>query len=638
MPKATNVVYVHSGPVQESNKVDVLTFNERKIDPLLFRLLSTKSPSGKEQFISTIVTKAIKDFCPDSPKPRIDTEGNIIFELGERGKDHNTMFSCHLDTVHSTDGPLTLVTTNGKYKDGEGYVYGATREKGGKLKAEILGADDRAGIWIMLQMIRKKTPGLYIFHTREERGGVGSLHIVDKTPEVVKDIKRCIAFDRRGYDDIIGRQRGSICCSDDFGKALASALNINMPPKQQYKHGAIGTFTDSANYTSVIPECTNISVGYFDQHMTCEYLDYVFLCKILMPAIHAMKWEMLPTTRDPKVSDAYHNIRTWERPHSNSAYSYTPKKQTDLTISDFYGADGKLLDHAAVYPKLEEWFKNWANTDTFKAWSIIQLVKALDKRIVSVTAEEEPTEESTETPPPKTSVPISVSHGTLMTKEIAQIDRLLAGVKACIELFQDMEQFASVPDDVNVIYSNVIEPSVNTLRVLTNSYNEKKEPAEKVLRASVETVLGFLILCGKIHNKTAEHAEVIEEQIELLTGFIQEKWIGKTNLPKYAGIKESDVIFGGDGETATYIKSPCVRKCTVSKIGGCRGCGRTAMEKRDYEKVTVQEQEEIWVASKLRKIAFKDLDNPIPPTEQVTETEKVTKASVEEVPAGVAVH
>ena len=47
---------------------------------------------------------------------------------------------------------------------------------------------------------------------------------------------------------------------DAFGESLCKELN-----KSGMKLGlrSLGVFTDSANFIDVVPECTNISVGYF---------------------------------------------------------------------------------------------------------------------------------------------------------------------------------------------------------------------------------------------------------------------------------------------------------------------------------------------------------------------------------------
>ena len=62
--------------------------------------------------------------------------------------------------------------------------------------ATCLGADDGAGIYIMLRMIETKKPGLYVFHRGEERGGIGAKATVTKHAEFFKKggYEQCIAF------------------------------------------------------------------------------------------------------------------------------------------------------------------------------------------------------------------------------------------------------------------------------------------------------------------------------------------------------------------------------------------------------------------------------------------------------------
>jgi hypothetical protein len=43
-----------------------------------------------------------------------------------------------------------------------------------------------------------------------------------------------------------------------------------------YRKDDTGMFTDTANYTDIIGECTNISVGYFRQHSRDETQDLIF--------------------------------------------------------------------------------------------------------------------------------------------------------------------------------------------------------------------------------------------------------------------------------------------------------------------------------------------------------------------------
>ena len=117
--------------------------------------------------------------------------------------------------------------------------------------------------------------GLYVFHVGEEVGGVGSSYLAKTYPDKFHNIDRCIAFDHRGYSDVITHQAGGRCCSDAFANALCKQMNPHLPPMQPMAPSSGGTFTDSANYTHLIAECTNVAVGYFDQHTAQEKFDRV---------------------------------------------------------------------------------------------------------------------------------------------------------------------------------------------------------------------------------------------------------------------------------------------------------------------------------------------------------------------------
>ncbi|HEY6019014.1 MAG TPA: hypothetical protein VIY48_03710, partial [Candidatus Paceibacterota bacterium] len=100
----------------------------------------------------------------------------------------------------------------------------------------------------------------------------GSKWIVQNNKDSVKDIKFAIAFDRKDVGSIITYQRGTRCCSDEFANSLADQLGLG------HKCDDGGLFTDTASYVDLIPECTNVSVGYFDAHCNTERinLDYLF--------------------------------------------------------------------------------------------------------------------------------------------------------------------------------------------------------------------------------------------------------------------------------------------------------------------------------------------------------------------------
>ena len=60
-------------------------------------------------------------------------------------------------------------------------------------------------------------------------------------------------------------------------------------------------FTDTANFVDYIPECTNISVGYFEEHSSKEYQNITFLTQLCRACVN-VNWEGLTTFRKVGVN------------------------------------------------------------------------------------------------------------------------------------------------------------------------------------------------------------------------------------------------------------------------------------------------------------------------------------------------
>ena len=207
-------------------------------------------------------SKATLDFALKWLKPlgaKIDARGNWTLRIGE---DSKVIWSSHIDTVDWNEGPKNVVLS---------HTTGVLRLSDKDKSSSCLGADCTTGVWIMREMAKAKVPGLYIWHEAEESGGQGSSWIAKHKPELLKGMQAAIAFDRKGFADIITEQSGGMCCSDEFAKALAKQL-----PNTGFKPDPTGSFTDTATYTGVIPECTNLSIGYFSQHGKNETQNVIF--------------------------------------------------------------------------------------------------------------------------------------------------------------------------------------------------------------------------------------------------------------------------------------------------------------------------------------------------------------------------
>ncbi len=225
-----------------------------------------------------------------------DAFGNYWLDVLTPEDEHSpVMWSCHTDTVHSK--PIkAAVQYDGRYL-----------ELHPNSSASCLGADCGTGIWIMLEMIKAQVPGLYIFHRAEEVGCQGSRWIRDHAAASLEGIKFAIAFDRKGNDSIITHQASGRTCSEKFARSL-------MPFLPGYKLDPTGMYTDTDTYADLIPECTNLSVGYEMAHSSAERQDVLHASRLL-DYVKQIDQSKLIVDRDPTVAafDRY-GWSTWDEP------------------------------------------------------------------------------------------------------------------------------------------------------------------------------------------------------------------------------------------------------------------------------------------------------------------------------------
>jgi acetylornithine deacetylase/succinyl-diaminopimelate desuccinylase-like protein len=245
------------------------------------------------RFMRPAWSKTEEAFIEEFVKPlgtEADTFGNHWLTISAPdGTPSPIMWSSHTDTVHTEHG-----TQNLEY--GDGFLMAKA--------SSCLGADCSAGVWVMSEMIKARVPGTYVFHRGEEIGGVGSRFISDKTPERLTGLRFAIAWDRKGYEDVITHQFGRTS-SDAFALSMAAALR-----PMAFKPNAGGIFTDTANYASIISECTNMSVGYENAHSPSEKL-FVPHLVALRDTVCKADFSGLVEARDPTVVDLYADGGDW---------------------------------------------------------------------------------------------------------------------------------------------------------------------------------------------------------------------------------------------------------------------------------------------------------------------------------------
>jgi hypothetical protein len=297
------------------------------IKETFLKLTSRTYPHGKENLIIELL--------PDNLE--LDDFGNLFVQIGEG----DCMFASHLDTYGTVETEVNHVF--------EGNII----KTDGK---SILGADDKAGVTIMLWMMEHNIPGLYYFFLGEEVGCRGSkkvseVHKISK----LKHIKKVISFDKRGTSSVVTFQRSYRCCSEKFATKLSEQLNsfgLNFAPDRK------AFSTDSYQFTKIYSECTNISVGYNKEHTSDEYQDFEHLEKLAEACIR-IDWNSLPVERDPQSTEYNYE--------SSSSYSSNWKYKDDYdTPSSSYRSS---YDEYALSSKNSTKSKQWRDTnDDYTDW------------------------------------------------------------------------------------------------------------------------------------------------------------------------------------------------------------------------------------------------------------------------------
>lgn len=323
-------------------------------------LTSRTYPHGTEKEVYNLLGLEEGSFTKDE-------FGNLSFKIGES----DVMFTSHLDTATSA---LTKVN----------HVFDKNIIKtDGK---SILGADDKAGVTIMLYMIENKVPGLYYFFLGEEVGCLGSRKVAaEHKKNKIEGINKVVSFDRRGTTSVITYQSSKRCASDEFGEALSKEFN-RVDESFKYETDPTGVLTDSVQFISIYPECTNISVGYQSEHTFSESQDIEHLEKLAV-ACTKVDWAGLPVKRDPSKTEyrsygggygGYYG--GWDYGYSRSLKSRKEKKKPSTDIIWFHDKEFNYVS----YVEVERLSKKYVSVDLSEdrilkeKYIIDSLLKSLD--------------------------------------------------------------------------------------------------------------------------------------------------------------------------------------------------------------------------------------------------------------------
>jgi hypothetical protein len=294
---------------------------------------------------------------------QIDGYGNYYLEIGDPSE-YTCMFTSHLDTACKKQEKVKHV-----FKGNKVGTDGKT----------ILGGDCKAGVAIMLKMIESGVPGLYYFFLGEEVGCKGSKWLSQNmyNGDVLKGhkITKIISFDRRGTTSIITHQWDGRCASDAFADSLIKEFKgVGMKMEKD----TTGVCTDSIQFQEFIPECTNISVGYYSEHTGNESQDLKFLEEIA-EAVTKISWDSLAVERDPSVKD-YGNYyeEEWEEEYDEYLSSLNSVKTWDTNYSTWM-RDPYSKEKIEVYVSVERInVEKRLILDILKEWGVTNITTIVD--------------------------------------------------------------------------------------------------------------------------------------------------------------------------------------------------------------------------------------------------------------------
>lgn len=278
----------------------IANFVAHWLEPTLLDLTTTLRVHGYTVAVQVVGTEAgKKNYCIDVS--RDDTVGT-------------TLFVAHYDTVdrdYSMKGtvPYVLDKATKKYvpdtkataiperlikeitvKDGIARLDLAHKNN---IDVGCLGADDGAGLAVMLRLMSKGVIGGYCFTTGEECGGIGADEVLQGATAFLKQYKRSVEVDRRGTSEIVYSQGAGDCASIAFTQWLCDTLGMGHKPSPN------GSYTDVATFAEVIPENVNVASGYTNAHTPNEQVDLVYLDNLAtaLGNISVELWEQSPCER-----------------------------------------------------------------------------------------------------------------------------------------------------------------------------------------------------------------------------------------------------------------------------------------------------------------------------------------------------
>jgi len=226
-------------------------------------------------YLLTLSETQLYKYLRQTVKPSHESEGLYLYVHKE---DNLPCLVAHMDTVHRQKP---------KKKDIVSFNNVLFNIKGG------LGADDRAGIYALLQL--KDLPYNLLFTNLEEIGGIGVKQAIHDLPELLSANTCFIEIDRKGTGHYV-----------DYVGAEQEFLNLFEKRNLRPEWGSYSDIFDLSDELSIAS--VNLACGYYDQHTKKESLNL----KELQAVIDFLKDETLIKELSERQYKIEPNTWLWE--------------------------------------------------------------------------------------------------------------------------------------------------------------------------------------------------------------------------------------------------------------------------------------------------------------------------------------
>ena len=197
-----------------------------------------------------------------------------------------------------------------------------------------LGADDRAGIYAIIQIIRAGYLPHVIITTGEEKGCVGAGKLIGHYKDFPKELKFLVELDRRGEKDCVFYE----CENPTFEQFIESFGFVT-------NYGSLSDISLFGPCWKVA--AVNVSVGYYDEHSVSERLFVGFLYSTIQKVC-----SILTEVADNEDIPVFEYIPS---KYYRSAYCYSYPTDDDMDDETMLPLDKQAV---ALSAEADEWYRS----------------------------------------------------------------------------------------------------------------------------------------------------------------------------------------------------------------------------------------------------------------------------------------